>query len=88
MAIFTILGYQIVLSTTELGQFILAVILLVVGFILNRKSNQIHVLVNSRLEDALTRIKHLEEKLGLSKGEPIPAEAFVKVPVGATIEVP
>lgn len=39
---------------------------------LSQENGQIHILVNSRLEDALLRIKHLEEKLGLEPGDPIP----------------
>lgn len=37
---------------------------------------EIHVLVNSRLTDALERIKALEEALGIEDGDPIPLNPF------------
>ncbi len=36
------------------------------------KSDEIHVLVNSRLTEALTRIKSLEKALNIEDGDPIP----------------
>lgn len=38
---------------------------------------EIHILVNTRLTDAMDRIGELESKLGLSSGEPIPGPATV-----------
>lgn len=44
---------------------------------LNDKADAIHILVNSRLDEALKRITDLEGKLGLSPGEAIPHPAIV-----------
>jgi hypothetical protein len=54
-----------------IGQAILAALVLVVGLKLNKKSESIHVLVNQRMSDALTRIDTLEHKLGLEPGEEV-----------------
>lgn len=43
-----------------------------------QKLDGIHVLVNGRLDEALTRIKHLEEKLNLEPGEGIALTQVVK----------
>lgn len=43
----------------------------------NENLQEIHVLVNTRLTDAMDRIGELESKLGLSSGEPIPGPATV-----------
>jgi hypothetical protein len=70
------------LSGTEYGQAAIAVLVAVVGYMLNRKSNQIHVLVNQRMTDAMLQIKDqqialvaqdhriamLESALGLEPG--------------------
>ncbi len=44
---------------------------------LAEKADEIHVLVNSRLTEALDRINELEKKLGLTPGEQIPVPAIV-----------
>jgi hypothetical protein len=78
-----------VLSGNEYGQAGLAVLVAVVGFLLNRKSNQIHVLVDGRLSNALeqirlqnltidaqgTRVAALESALLLTHGAPVPPPA-------------
>lgn len=61
------------MTSAQVGQAMLGLLVAGVGFILNRRAKQIHVLVNSRLDQALQRISSLESKLGLSPGEPIPA---------------
>lgn len=43
-----------------------------------QKLDGIHVLVNGRLDEALTRIKHLEEKLNLEPGAAIGLTSVVK----------
>jgi hypothetical protein len=65
---------------TEAGQAGLALLVAVIGYLLNRKANQIHVLVNSQMVTALARIDALEKKLGLSPGEAIPAPSIVTTP--------
>ena len=64
-----------VLSATEIGQGLIGILVAGVGYALHRKSEQIHVLVNSRLDDALGRIAALEHKLGLEPGEAVPPDA-------------
>lgn len=65
------------LSSSQYGQALLAILVAVVGFVLNRKANKIHVLVNSRMTDAVDRIAALEHKLGLEPGEAIPGPQIV-----------
>lgn len=67
-------------TKTAIGQAGLAVLVAGIGYALNKKAKQIHVLVNSQMNTALTRIAALETKLGLSPGEPIPAPAIVTPP--------
>jgi hypothetical protein len=45
------------LSGSEYGQAGLAVLVALVGFVLNQKSKQIHVLVNQRMTDATEQIR-------------------------------
>lgn len=47
------------------------------GIYLTRRVNQVHVLVNSKMDAALARVIKLEEKLGLAADEPIPSAAIV-----------
>lgn len=42
--------------------------------------NEIHVLVNSRMTEALARIQSLETKLGLAPGEAVPSARIVTTP--------
>ena len=42
-----------------------------------QKISEIHILVNSKMDDALKRIAQLEAKLGLSAGEDIPNPAII-----------
>jgi len=44
---------------------------------LDAKADEIHVLVNNRMTEALERIAALEAKLGLASGEPIPGPRLV-----------
>ena len=44
------------------------------------KLNEIHVLVNTRMSEALERVQALEAKLGLYAGQSIPSPAIVTVP--------
>lgn len=69
---------------------IVGLVLAVVGYMLNKKTKQIHVLVNSQMKAALDqidadglRITALEQKLGLSPGEEIPSPAIVTTPTEA-----
>jgi hypothetical protein len=50
-----------------------------VGYLLNRKTKQIHVLVNSQMSTALKRISELEAKLSLGPGEQIPTASVVTI---------
>lgn len=50
----------------------LAILVALVGFILNRRSRQIHVLVNSRMQDSLDRIKVLESLIHATPGIEVP----------------
>lgn len=59
------------------GQLFIALLVVIVGYWLNRKTKQIHVLVNAQMTTALTRIADLEQKLSLRPGEPIPAAMIV-----------
>ena len=45
------------LSHTEYGQAVVGLFVAVVGFVLNRKTKQIHVLVNQRMTDATEQIR-------------------------------
>lgn len=58
--------------TTALGHAALAILVAIVGFILNRKANKIHVLVNSRMTKALKRIAQLEEIVEATPGVEVP----------------
>jgi len=49
------------------------------------KLSEIHLLVNSRMDEALKRVLALEAKLGLQAGEDIPAPAIVTM---TTVEPP
>ena len=62
------------LTANEVGQALLAVLVAGIGYTLHRKEREIHFLVNSQMTEALSRIKALEEKLGLSPGEAIPTD--------------
>ena len=46
-----------ILSSTAYGQITVGVLVSVVGFVLNRKTKQIHVLVNQRMTDATEQIR-------------------------------
>lgn len=63
--------------TTLLGQAAIGVLVAVIGYLLNRKVKEVHVLVNAQMNAALTRIAELEKKLGLTSGEAIPTAAVV-----------
>lgn len=65
------LYFPLVITGTQVGQAIITVVVAIVGYILKRQQNQIHVLVNSRLSEALDRIAQLEAKLGLQPGQPV-----------------
>ena len=78
-----------ILSRTEYGQLAVGVLVAVVGFVLNRKTKQIHVLVNQRMTDATeqirlqrvamtaqdVRIAALEHALAIGPGDAVPGEA-------------
>ena len=66
------------ITSTEIGQALIAILVAVVGYVLHRKGEQIHVLVNSRLDEALGRIESLEDRLGLEPGEPLPPKESEK----------
>ncbi len=72
--IFGLTGQQIAQAglTTAVG-----LIVGVLGFLLNRKAHQIHVLVNSQMTQALKRISDLEKALGINAGGKIPVTAVV-----------
>ena len=79
----------VILSRTEYGQLAVGVLVAVVGFVLNRKTRQIHVLVNQRMTDATeqirlqrvamtaqdVRIAALEHALAIGPGGAVPGEA-------------
>lgn len=52
----------------------LAVLVAVIGFVLNRRSKQIHVLVNSRMQESLDRIEVLERLIKATPGIEVPTE--------------
>ena len=53
------------LTRTEYGQAGVGLLVAFVGFILNRKTKQIHVLVNSRMTDATNQIRAQHRALTL-----------------------
>lgn len=60
----TVLG----ITSTELGQALIAILVAVIGYVLHRKERQIHVLVNARLDDALGEIKALKREVNALGG--------------------
>lgn len=63
-------------TSTEYGQAGLAILVAVVGYVLHRKSHQIQVLVNGRLDQALARIDQLEAAIR-ENGHAVPAGSLV-----------
>lgn len=59
------------LTSGQLGQAGLALLVAVVGYILHRKSNHIEVKVDGQMTMLVSRIAQLESRLGLH-GVPIP----------------
>ncbi len=55
------------------------ILVAVIGYVLNRKTHEIHVLVNSQTANAMKRIADLEQKLGLTAGETIPGPSILTV---------
>lgn len=52
----------------------LAVLVAVVGYTLNRKTKQIHVLVNSRMAAVVARVEQLEKLIRATPGIEVPAD--------------
>ena len=55
------------IDATLLGQLVIGILVAVVGLIINHKTTQIHVLVNSQMSTTLKRIDALEKKLNLAR---------------------
>lgn len=70
-------------TSNEAGQGLLAILVSVVGYLLHRKSHEIQVLVNGRLDIALARIDQLEAAIR-ANGHTVPAGTLVLEPPDTT----
>lgn len=66
-----ILLVNVPVTSTEIGQVAVALLVLFTALANRKKVNEVHVLVNSQMKTALDRVSALEHALNLNPGEPI-----------------
>lgn len=76
------------LSGTEYGQAALAVLVAAVGYVLNRKSQQIHVLVNARMTAATEQIRVQNVEMVAQDKRIVALEHALSIMPGAKVPPP